>query len=132
MSEMINKTDDEILDFTQLNRELIVNKLKQNGIPDDPKTLSVMLSALDGMDRAALTKKKIQSDAGLGDKFGIASTAITALLTTMRGDIKGLHVRGERSEVTLPDTLPNVTVVDGELDTTDPNLTYHDVMNEVD
>lgn len=129
MSEIVIKTEDEVLDYTQVQREKVINKLTANGVPGDTKELLVMLSALDGMDRSALAKKKLKSDAGMADKFGIASAAITQLLTGMRGEIAAQVPVTDRSEVKLPDNLPTPEIVPGELDSSSPNLTYSDIMS---
>lgn len=128
MSEIEVKTEDEVLDYTQIQREKIVNKLTANGVPGDTKELMVLLSTLDGMDRSALAKKKLKNDAGLADKFGLASAAITELLTNMRNEVRATSPASGEVEVSLPDDLPPPNIVPGELDTTNPNLTYHDVM----
>lgn len=129
MSENKTKTEDEILDYTQQQREKIVSKLTSNGVPGDVKELGIILSALDGMDKVALSKKKLQSDAGLADKFGMASLAITEMLTKMRGDIKETTPDLNRGQVKLPDDLAEPEIVPGELDTLNPNLTYADIMS---
>lgn len=57
-------TDDEVLDFTQLQRRKFIRAFTNNGeqLPTDAKDAKVFLSALSDMDRTAIGKKRIQSD----------------------------------------------------------------------
>ncbi len=122
-------TEDEILAYTQRKREMIVNKLTYNGqISGDPEEINLLLKTLDGMDKAALAKKKLQSDAGLADKFGMASAAITEMLTTMRGEVRAVSIDQDRPPVELPDDLEKPFIVPGELDTVNPGLTFVDIV----
>jgi hypothetical protein len=56
--------DDEVLNYTQLQRRQFINHFTQNGqtMPTDPKDAKVLLTALADMDRSALGKKRIRTD----------------------------------------------------------------------
>lgn len=43
-------------------REMIINQLTQNGIPEAKEDRSFLLAALDGTDRVVLSRSKIKSD----------------------------------------------------------------------
>jgi len=129
------KTEDEVLNFTQLKREAVVDHLSKDKIPDDPKMLGALLAALDGMDRAALTKKKIQADSQIGDKLGLAGAAITQLFTTMREKTKNRQTTNADAPVntaptTIPSSIEKPVIKEGELGTVHENLSYDDIITD--
>lgn len=53
--------EDQVLAFTQFKRQQIANQLLADGkLPEDPKMAKLALDVLDGMDRAALGRKRIK------------------------------------------------------------------------
>jgi hypothetical protein len=53
--------EDQILAYTHTKRKEIVNALMKNGsIPDDTGMARVLVSTLDGMDKAALGRKRVK------------------------------------------------------------------------
>ena len=128
----IKKTEDDVLDYTQSVREDVVKKLTSNGMPGDVKDLSIILSALDGMDRAALTKKKIQAENDNMSKVGLAGAAITELLSSLRNEAKPTGAVGEPSskQTAIPAGLDSPVVVPGELSDADRSLNYETLIKE--
>lgn len=132
-TELSNK-EDAVLDYTQAKREEIVKKLTPNGMTGDIKEISVILAALDGMDRAALTKKRIQSDSDLGSKSAIAGAAITEILSNMRDSLVGRSNGGTASKEQTDDNVgvPTPTIIPGELDGANSSVSYDNIVGEED
>jgi hypothetical protein len=131
MSDTISQ-EDSVLDYTQAKREQVVNRLSSNGMPGDVKELSVILAALDGMDRAALTKKKIQSESELGSKAALAGAAITELLTNLRSQPGGDRPNAtvQEAQVTAPMGLSAPSILPGELEGSDPTVNYENLIEK--
>lgn len=129
----VGQKEDNVLDYTQRKREEVINKLTQNGMSGDVKELGIILAALDGMDRAALTKKKIQADSEIGSKSAIAGAAITELLTNMRYQMKPEPAQSVApDQITAPGHIPTPEVIPGELDGSDPTVNYDSIINTED
>lgn len=74
-------TEDQVLAYTQGKRKHIVDTLTLNGkVPEDKTEVSFLISALDGMDRAALTTKRIKSDEKSAAGITGAASIIAKLL----------------------------------------------------
>ena len=77
--EKLILTDEEALRFTQIKRRELVNVLCDDGIPRDPKDRAMLLKALDGMDRQALTNKRIAGETAGNEAARMAAQAMNVL-----------------------------------------------------
>lgn len=108
-------SDDEVLDYTLQTRLRIVNHLTKKEIPSDTKELSILLSTLDGMDRAALAKKKIQSEEQTANRLADGMTTVVADVLSQARKLMIARNQGEaRTIPTLDANLPRPTLVEGE------------------
>lgn len=81
-------SEDETLRFVQGVRRQLVEKATANGIPDDQKERTILLTALSDMDRQALGVKKI----GAKERSGAADrlAALTLAKMIQSGGANGL------------------------------------------
>lgn len=108
--------DDLDLDYTRAMRRKLVEHMTKGGMPTETKEMSVMLQALDGMDRASLSKKKIKSDEGISNTKALAAETIAQLFTDPRLKRMGL---GDGTVTTVVPVLREMSapaLVAGELD----------------
>lgn len=126
-------TEDLDLEFTRAKRKEIVEALTPKGkVPTDLKEISTILNALDGMDRASLSKKKIKSDEGIGDKNLQAVEVLSRIFTDPR--LKGIGsapADPNRVIPTLSDDLVLPMIMPGELDQIGPTENYESFMARV-
>lgn len=116
--------DDLDLDFTRKMRRRLVDDMTRDKIPDDLKERALLLQILDGMDRAALSKKKIKSDEGVSNTMALAAETISQLFTDPR--LKKLGKSAEATgEIQVLRELPPSATVPGELDTV-PSMQNYD------
>lgn len=136
MADTNLKKEDAVLDYTQEKREQIIAKMTQNGMPGDPKDLYVILNALDGMDRAALTKKKIQSESELGSKAALAGAAITEILTNLRGNITKerelTNTTPTATQTQAPSSIVAPPIIEGELEGANSNINYDNIASDLE
>ena len=72
------------LDYTRSKRMQLINSITEKGVPADLKDRSILLQALDGMDRAALSKMKIKSDEGISNGQAAAAAILAELFNDPR------------------------------------------------
>lgn len=128
--------EDEVLDFTQRMRKGLVDDMTGNGTryPSDPKDRTHFLMALDGLDRQALSKKKIASDEKVADADRLAASVINSVFAKFsKGDpfISQQPIEGEFTRVPpRPDLnlLPAIEIVPGETDIGTSELTFDSFM----
>lgn len=108
-------TEDQVLAYTLSKRKKIVDELtRENKIPEDKTEVSLLVSALDGMDRAALSQKRLKADEKASQGMAGAAAAIAKLLTQVnsRGSNQPDIDTGE-PKVLGPD-IPDPQLVPGE------------------
>lgn len=114
-------SNESVLDYTRQVRMQIVNNLIGDGnIPTEKEDKSLLISALDGLDRSALGQMRIQSDNDNANKLAEATNAINHLLTTVSRDIYTTDVLVVRELPEIPNetlVLVESNLVEGELDT---------------
>lgn len=114
-------SNENVLDYTRQVRMQIVNTLIGDGnIPTEKEDKSLLISALDGLDRSALGQMRIQSDSDNANKLAEATNAINHLLTTVSRDIYTTDVLVVRELPEIPNetlVLVESNLVEGELDT---------------
>lgn len=102
--------EDKRLEYTQAKRKLLIESLTKNDdLPEERGDKMVLLAALDGMDRASLTRLRIKTEDKAANNAAAAAAMIAELLTT---------VSSNRLEV------PNVTRSTPILDQTDDKFEF--------
>jgi hypothetical protein len=128
--EIIDKTnEDQDLEFTKSVRKKLINSLTKDctKMPEDVKDQSILLQALDGMDRMSIAKKKIKSDEGISDKQLIAAETISQIFKTK--DIRQIHRSDEIGEIKLLEAgVVDVVILEGELEDTPRSNNYESFM----
>lgn len=126
---LVNQSDspeDQDLEFTRGIRKQLVENMTKGGLPTDFKDRSLLLTALNDMDRSALGIKKIKSDEGLGNKAAAAASMLATLLNDPRiksvGIASGDNVR--RDLPMLPVDLVEPEIQEGELDNRPSSESY--------
>lgn len=83
-NSVLDLEDQARLNLTLKTREKIITTLTQDGkIPDDESDRSLLIKALDGMDRTVLTKAKIKSDDANSKSQVAASNMVAQMLLNM-------------------------------------------------
>lgn len=121
---------ESVLDYTQRIRQLTVDKITQDGIPIDNKDLASLSMLLDSMDKQEINKARIivEDKAANVDKH--ASELIKAMATALGNDNPYLAPVPVQREIVLDEPLPEVTLVDGELDQSCRQLSYDTFMKD--
>ncbi len=113
--ELMN--DDEVLDYTQIQRRKFINQFTNGGqtMPTDAKDAKVLLTALADMDRSALGKKRIRTDEQIAQ---MNAQSVDAIAAEVRRTMLGRQLPDEVREPPTLDglDLPPLALVDGETD----------------
>lgn len=106
----------ESLAYTlDLRKRLIGDMLSEEGIPPkDTKDRAIFLQALDGIDRQALTVKRMSVDKGIGDKQAEAAAMMAALFADPRA-LRQPTEGGRLDVPELPEEIVPTRVIPGEL-----------------
>lgn len=116
--------EDAVLEYTQKVRQGIVSSLIQNGfVPGDNSDRNMLLSALDGLDRQALTNKRIKADQenarGMNNAAGLVAQVLAAVGRSSRE-----IVVVNRDAPVLGSEIPEPQLVPGELDQNPEQMNY--------
>lgn len=116
--------EDNVLTYTQKKRQQLVTQLmgengeKLQNLEKGDKM--VVLAALDGMDRAALGRKRLKTDEKIGASQAQAAAIIAQVLQAPGAMHAGMVIDGQiqqaRPVPQLPTSLPEPEVVPGEMD----------------
>lgn len=82
--ENILPTDDLVLQYTQNKRKNLIESLTIKGQPADRGDKMVLLAALDGMDKVALTKMRIKTDDKQSNVQAQSIAILGKLLTSVK------------------------------------------------
>jgi hypothetical protein len=134
---MSNNTDLDIeadIAFVQGKRKEIVYKLMPDGKPpSDTKEMSILLTALDGIDRSALTRLRIKSDEKTADSMVGGAAIIAKALgmispqNFMQGDVTDAEVKPPQ----LGSGIPAPVLSPGEVEEGTRNISYKEVMSAI-
>lgn len=115
MSTMTDEDSD--LDYTKEMRKKLVNHVTGGGnkMPEETKQQMVLLQALDGIDRAALSKLKIKSDEGATTSQN-AALLLAAIFNDPRTKNVGLVENTNREPPVFDINIKPTVLVEGELD----------------
>ena len=114
-------TEDQVLQFTQSKRKLIVDAVMINGqVPADNKERYVLLMALSDMDKQAVNIKKIGAKERSGEADRQAAMVIARMNTQLDGrdPFKRQPIEGSFTRVSAPvlddSSLPALELAPGE------------------
>ena len=107
-------TEEQDVNYVRVHRKQIVENLLGTGIPDDKGLLIAAIAVLDGIDRSAVNRMKINSDKEINKNNAGAAGLIAQMLKTINTPT-ALPVSRERPD--LPNNLPPIELIEGELDT---------------
>ena len=115
MSTMTDEDSD--LDYTKEMRKKLVNHVTGGGnkMPEETKQQMVLLQALDGIDRAALSKLKIKSEEGATTSQN-AALLLAAIFNDPRTKNVGLVENTDREPPVFDINIKPTVLVEGELD----------------
>jgi hypothetical protein len=125
------QNEDAVLTYTQKQRQKIVErlmKLEHDKLEGSDKTM--LLMALDGMDRSALGRKRLKSDENISASQAAVAGLIAKVLATPGALQAGMMIDGitTRPVPQLPADIPEPDLVPGELDSGAPQMSYDTFM----
>lgn len=124
--------DDEAdLVFVRDQRKKIVSKLTKSGVPEDTRELSALLMTLDGIDKSALSRMRTKSM----EKASGNVSAAASIIANMLGQIDPKKYRSldnTREIPTLPNSINELTLMDGETDLGTLPVPTEPIMNGLD
>lgn len=114
----VKTVDEQELDYTKNLRKKIAEEILKKEVKDlEPKDLNVVLAALDGIDRQALTKMRIKSDEGVSSSQAeIAQAIVTAYMDPRMKRAARMRSETPQPIPELPDDLPVPKIMEGEMD----------------
>lgn len=130
--EVVVLSDDDALGYTQRYRRRVVEKIAPDGnVPECEKKQSVLLMALDGMDRAALAKKRMDNDNKVG-QAQVQAAAILADVLSRAGNRNPFEVgQASTRKPDHPETLlEGVQTAPGEMDIGLQTIKYEDIVKD--
>lgn len=132
MSEPIQLSDDQIIQFTQSKRKAFVDYLLFEGMPEETNQQTVLLTALADMDRTALGNKRIGSSEKQTAADALVARAISQLSMQL-GTRNPFQENGEKGEPKVEtDKLPEISTVPGELDVGLSDENYQNLISRFD
>ena len=132
MSSEHLSSEDEILDRARVLRLEVEQELRttEGKLPvQDPKAMGLYLQNLDGLERAALAKKRISSDEKVGGAQAAAAAMLAEALRSPQATQIG-RMGGARADVPVLDAdIAPTRVLDNELTNGDSGDSYESFMN---
>jgi hypothetical protein len=127
-SDHITPEDDD-LDFARRARRDVEAALRstKGEIPEDPRMLQLYLSNLDGIERSALGKKRLQTDEKLGNVQTQAASLLAEMFRNPRVSQLG---KGSREDIPVLDhDIAPTRVLEGELGNSNSGDSYEAFVN---
>lgn len=130
--------DDELLEWgVEKRKEFIVKMMKPNGdLPDDPKEKALVLKAMEGIEKTAVARKRLKIE----DKAATNSAETAKLLSQFYERVasqnpfvidQNMQEVPARVAPRLPDNVPEVETVEGEMETTPSQGSYDEFMAQM-
>ena len=122
--------DDAVLDYTLKMRKFVLDKMLADGkLPEDPAEKKIILNALDGMDKAAIAKKRIKLEEKVVDSHAGAAAIIASILS-MSSSVNAFKDINPVNRVapTLGSDVPEPVLVEGEASVTANQQTFSEFM----
>lgn len=124
--------DDEAdLVFVRDQRKNIVKHLTKQGVPEDTRELSALIVTLDGIDKSALSRMRTKSM----EKSAGNVSAAASIIANMLGQIDPKRYQSldiTREIPTLPNSIKELTLIEGETDLGTLPVPTEPIMNGLD
>lgn len=136
MSDYINEGEDPVdqdLEFVRNKRVQVINHLTAKGVPEDNESISLLLGALNDMDRTSIGKKRIKVESSAVAVNKQAADLIASIYSKPGSKTIGLEVLDDIAG-TIPNVdgmLPDVTLLEGEMAVGASQLDYDAFMRRV-
>lgn len=136
MSDYINESEDPVdqdLEFVRNKRVEVINHLTKKGVPEDTESISLLLGALNDMDRTSIGKKRIKVESSAVAVNKQAADLIANIYNRPDSKTIGLEILEEMTG-SIPNTqgrLPDVTLLEGEMAVGATQLDYDAFMRRV-
>ena len=102
------------LEYTRSKRRQIIDKLTEKGVPESEETVSLLLTALNDMDRTSLGKKRIKVDSDMSANNKAAADLIANIFNMPDSKKLGMG-QGVGSIPSIEGMLPQVELIEGEM-----------------
>lgn len=118
--------DDSVLDYSQRQRKKLIDDLTRKGMPADKDSQQVLLTALAGMDKVAISKKRLKVEEGTKDAAQQGMELAMLVLKQIKGTNPHLaqpnqpnpNANGVKEPVLpAPDLVPGQTNIGHEIET---------------
>lgn len=121
--------EEQDIEFVRGKRKLIVSKLMSNDkIPEDRTEASILLAALDGLDRSAISRKRIASDNKNAQANGAVAKMISDMLMQVNNN-RPVTIDENREIPVLGNDVPLPTILPGELDIGTRTISYSAIIS---
>ena len=134
MSDYINDNEDPVdqdLEFVRNKRMQVINHLTDKGVPADTESISLLLGALNDMDRTSIGKKRIKVESSAVAVNKQAADMIASIYGRPNSKTIGFESIDD-IKATIPSVdglLPSVTLLDGEMSVGSVQEDYSAFMN---
>ena len=130
MSMALSQQDEQRLEKTLLVRETIIDQLiKDKPIPDDADDRKLLIAALDGLDRAVLSKAKVKIEESNAQTSAQHTAVVSNFLKQLRVQ-EIVNNSSNASERSLPHHIRPEHVVEGEMDIGISDMTFDSFTKE--
>ena len=120
MGDLVNQSDDPVdndLEYVRRKRIQVIDKLTEKGVPEDNESVSLLLGALNDMDRTSIGKKRIKVEADSVAVNKQAAELIASIYSQPNSKKIGFE-DADFTEVKIPNVdglLPEVELLPGEM-----------------
>jgi hypothetical protein len=133
MSDYTQESEDPVdrdLEYVRGKRMAVIDTITSGGIPSDTEKLSLLLGALNDMDRTSIGKKRIKVESSAVEVNKRAADLIAALYTRPDSKVIGTNSNNEDTgKIPSTDTmLPAVELLEGEMSVGSAQLDYESFM----
>ena len=131
-------SDDQVLAYGQNVRINVVRHLTSNkpgGLPGDKEERDALFKALDGLDKVALTRKRIAADQDTANGMSHAVSLVAHILRQSKSSyntIDASEIESTRPTPTLGHDVPPPVLVPGETEIHAPQLDYDSFVSNRD
>lgn len=129
-------TDDQVLRLTQgirvnIVRELTKKAAANGGLPGDMEDREALFKQLDGLDKLAISRKRIEADREQSTGVSQAVGLISQLLRQSKSHYGDLPDAADREPPRLDNSVPAPELVFGETEVEPPQLDYNSFVASV-
>ena len=129
---MATMTHDQLLEYTQGLRVKTLNQIVEGDkVPTDPDSIMAITKMMDGIDRQVLTLKRLAADENNSAKDRDTAVMIANMSNKLARGGNPFFKPGERV-LDSAGRLPEITVVEGQMDTGRVTETYSDFIERLE